>query len=1249
MKNILSIFLKLFFFITVTTYSIDIYCQPAGFGSTVNSVISTPNSVIQNVNPTIVGSIKNTSLSTNGYNGEATFDIIAKITYPNSSTVQYVWDNQSFTFNQTKSFTYPSGNFATAATGNYSVAYTVYTNDRGYTYQSKSTNFTVTAAKPDLIIKQYPTLSSSSVLAGNSVTVYYNVINQGNATAGSSSTSLHLSSKNYYDATAAYLTDITASSLSAGSSQSYSKSITIPASTPAGNYYILVSADGGLAITESNESNQTTYVAITVTVAKPDLIIKQYPTLSSSSVLAGNSVTVYYNVINQGNATAASSSTSLHLSSKNYYDATAAYLTDNTASSLSAGSSQSYSKSITIPASTPAGNYYILVSADGGLAITESNESNQTTYVAMTVTVSKPDLIIKQYPTLSSSSVFAGNSVTVYYDVINQGNATAGSSSTSLHLSSKNYYDATATYLTDITATSLSAGNSQSYSKSITIPASTPAGNYYILVSADGGLAVTESNESNQTTYVAITVTVVKPDLIIKQYPTLSSSSVLAGSSVTVYYNVINQGNATAGSSSTSLHLSSKNYYDATATYLTDITASSLSSGSSQSYSKSITIPASTPAGNYYILVSADGGLAVAESNEVNQTTYVAITVSNQNSISISSSNIPTWQREGDDFSGSITVDLSKAGTNPYWHLEVDYFNSNGYQGAIIYPSLSASTKTQNFSTATNSQLKAQTKQGNYFTWNVVLESNNAHSSATQQTKIIDKKLDNMNVFYYNKSGRTLKLPLKYIDGAESVRIVFSLDENTSKCLFCPVNTFDRLKLNESNSNAIYSIQVNKINSGYFAELPISNIPSNSNYKVSINLNYNTSNIGSKEARPGEYFYAIDYLKSNGTNNLFHEEGKFDLTKFGSLGDTINNDTTIIFVGGNRNLIEEDFQNLNITPAMDANFSIANNFRYGKIGVINAKYNTWYIGQGNTNSIQNNAYDIGVALDSIVKLTTPKEIHLIGHSFGGIQIRTMMGKGGRKMNGSYTIPTQTTVDKIKTATFLSSPHRGIAVGSWSLIDGNAADEMKDDSYFVKTTLKYFTVPNQIKIINVTSVNTDLINPSDGVVDVSSSAKPELISSLGTNKMINQYYVKKFYPQIFVWNALNAHSMTHHTDITSDQTLCSSENINDKDFSVLNRIFYHIRGGNNSNTDVQEISANSSVKLYPNPVMNELFIKSKMQISQVAIYTLEGIQVKIIPNYIFNTKIELSDLSKGVYLVRVSDLDNNIFIGKFIKE
>ncbi len=1715
MKTISTYFLKLIFLIAITTYSIDLFSQPAGFGATVSSVTSTPTSVIQNNNPKLVGSIKNTSLSTNGYNGEATFDIIAKITYPNSITFQYIWDNQSFTYNQTKSFTFPTGNFSTATTGSYTIDYTVYTNDRGYTYQSKSTTFSVTASKPDLIIRQYPTLSSSSVIAGNSVTAYYDVINQGNATAGSSSTSLHLSAKNYYDATATYLADNAASSLSAGSSRSYSKSITIPASTPAGNYYILVSADGGLAVTESNESNQTTYVAITVTASKPDLIIRQYPTLSSSSVIAGNSVTAYYDVINQGNATAGSSSTSLHLSAKNYYDATATYLADNAASSLSAGSSRSYSKSITIPASTPAGNYYILVSADGGLAVTESNESNQTTYVAITVTASKPDLIIRQYPTLSSSSVIAGNSVTAYYDVINQGNATAGSSSTSLHLSAKNYYDATATYLADNAASSLSAGSSRSYSKSITIPASTPAGNYYILVSADGGLAVTESNESNQTTYVAITVTASKPDLIIKEFPTLSSSSVIAGNSVTAYYDVINQGNATAGSSSTSLHLSAKNYYDATATYLADNAASSLSAGSSQSYSKSITIPASTPAGNYYLLVSADGGLAVTESNESNQTTYVAITVtvakpdliikefptlnvssviaggnvtvsydvinqgnatagssstslhlsaknyydatatyladnaasslsagssqsysksitisastpagnyyllvsadgglavtesnesnqttyvaitvtvakpdliikefptlnvssviaggnvtvsydvinqgnatagssstslhlstknyydatatyladysvsslsagssqsysksitipastpagnyyllvsadgglavtesneSNQttyvaitvtnqnsisqitwsgytwdvrpagngnpgsnnwlnttdniwvdnagnlhlkitkvgdkwysseiysqesfgygeytfqtltnvenldknivfglftyetdtkevdiefskwgntsnkegnftvqpsnsnstvnyplnltgglsdcysthkfqwfssginfqsyyghysnlpsidklikewtytganvptqgnekvhlnfwlykqgvvpsdqleaeviiksfsfkkidNSISISSTNIPTWQREGDDFSGSVTVDLSKAGANSTWYLEADYFNSNGYQGAIIYPSLTASTATQNFSTTTDSQLKAQAKQGNYFTWNVVLESNKAHSTALLQTKIIEKKWDKKNIFYYNNAKSNLKLPLKHIDGAESVRIVFSIDGNTSICNTC-LSSFDILKLNSSKNNAIYSVQVNKIGSSFFAELPVSNDPSNGSYKVSVDLNYATSNIGSSDARPGEYFYAIDYLKSNGTNNLYHEEGKVDLTKFGLLGNLTNNDTTVVFIGGNRNTIESDFTKLNTNPTLGDDFSIANNLRYGNIGEINANYNTWYIGQGNANFIENNAYDIGVALDSIVKLTNnPKEIHLIAHSFGGIQVRTMLGYGGRRMDGVYdgTKPGQTTLDKIKTVTFLSSPHRGITVGSWSYIAGNAADEMKDDSYFVKTTLKNFTIPNLIKIINVTGINTDLINPSDGVVDVSSSAKPELITSLGTNKTINQYYIKKNYPQIFVWNILNAHSMTHHTDIISDQTFCSSENSNDIGFSVLNRIFYYIRGGNESNTAIQEITANSAIKLFPNPVQNELFIQSEIPISQVTIYTLEGMQIKIIFNYTTNSKIELSSLSAGVYLVRLMGKDGSIFTGKFIKE
>ena len=122
-----------------------------------------------------------------------------------------------------------------------------------------------TAAKPDLIIKEYPTLSSSSVNAGSSVTVSYELINQGGATAGASYTSFHLSSKNYFDGSSQFLADNSATSLNAGSSKTYTKAVTIPENTPAGNYYILVSADGDGDVTESNESNQTTYAAITVT------------------------------------------------------------------------------------------------------------------------------------------------------------------------------------------------------------------------------------------------------------------------------------------------------------------------------------------------------------------------------------------------------------------------------------------------------------------------------------------------------------------------------------------------------------------------------------------------------------------------------------------------------------------------------------------------------------------------------------------------------------------------------------------------------------------------------------------------------------------------------------------------------------------------------------------------------------------------------------------------------------------------
>ena len=127
----------------------------------------------------------------------------------------------------------------------------------------------VSSSKPDLIVQEFPTLSSSNVQAGSSTTVSFNIMNQGSAQAGGSTTSIHLSKDNSYNGNAIWISDYSTSSIAASSSTgTKSKSVTIPSNTQAGNYYILVSADGGDDIDESKEDNQTTYVAITVTSAQ---------------------------------------------------------------------------------------------------------------------------------------------------------------------------------------------------------------------------------------------------------------------------------------------------------------------------------------------------------------------------------------------------------------------------------------------------------------------------------------------------------------------------------------------------------------------------------------------------------------------------------------------------------------------------------------------------------------------------------------------------------------------------------------------------------------------------------------------------------------------------------------------------------------------------------------------------------------------------------------------------------------------
>jgi hypothetical protein len=81
------------------------------------------------------------------------------------------------------------------------------------------------------------------------------------------------------------------------------------------------------------------------------------------------------------------------------------------------------------------------------------------------------------------------------------------------------------------------------------------------------------------------------------------------------------------------------------------------------------------------------------------------------------------------------------------------------------------------------------------------------------------------------------------------------------------------------------------------------------------------------------------------------------------------------------------------------------------------------------------------------------------------------------------------------------------------------------------------------------------------------------------------------------------------------------------------------------TDIAEVSA-VQLSVYPNPVREELFIKSEMPIKKVEIYTLAG--VLLLSENNFNEKIFVSDLPKGVYLLKVYS-GSRIAVSKIVKK
>jgi subtilisin family serine protease/subtilase family serine protease len=465
---------------------------------------------------------------------------------------------------------------------------------------------------PDLVILAIT--APATAAAGGAITVSDTAKNQGDGNAGSSTTKFYLSINSSLDAADVVLGTRSVGALAAGASDASSTTLTLPAATATGAYFVIAQADSAGVLVETSETNN--YKASLTVKVGPDLAVTALSGPAAAD--AGSTITVTDTTRNQGAGAAPASSTGFYLSDDTGYDVTDTYLGSRAVGQLAADGSSSGSTPLQIPATTGPGNYYVIARADWNSGVPETSESNNN----RTSGVIKigGDLILS---TLSApSTAMANGSITVTDATRNQGAAPVPQSATGFYLSPDSGFDTTDVFLGSRVVAALAPAATDTASTALVIPQGTVPGSYYVIGVADFNGAIAEITESNNTRSALVRI---GPDLTVTALT--APASAVAGTSITAGDTTKNQGGETSPASVTRFYLSVNSALDAGDVLLGSRAVPSLAPGASHAGSASVVIPAGTAAGSYYVIAKSDGNDALAESLENNNTRTKAISI----------------------------------------------------------------------------------------------------------------------------------------------------------------------------------------------------------------------------------------------------------------------------------------------------------------------------------------------------------------------------------------------------------------------------------------------------------------------------------------------------------------------------------------------------------------------------------------------------------------------------------------------
>ena len=463
---------------------------------------------------------------------------------------------------------------------------------------------------PDLAITALSAPGAAG--AGQTIVISDTTKNQGGGAAEPSRTQFFLSTDTALGASDTLIGGRSVEGLAAGAGSPGSTTIMIPQETAAGNWYIIAKADGEGTIAESLETNNTAVKSIQI---GPDLDITSLTAPGTAS--AGQTIAISDTTKNLGGATAGPSRTQFYLSSDAALGPSDLTLGGRVLPSLEAGAASAGSTNVTIPQGTAPGTWSIIAKADGEEAVSEISERNNT--ATLTIKVG-PDLAITAVS--APGALGAGQTIAIADTTKNQGGEAGGPSRTQFFLSLDATLSASDTLLAGRDVPSLAAGASSAGSTAVTIPQGTAAGSWYLIAEADGGEAVSEVSETNNTFALSIKI---GPDLAVSALSAPATGG--GGETIAITDTTKNQGGDAAGLSQTRFFLSADPTLGASDVWLGSRNVPALASGASSSGSTTATIPAGTAAGNWYIIAKADGEEAVTETSETNNTSVKLIQI----------------------------------------------------------------------------------------------------------------------------------------------------------------------------------------------------------------------------------------------------------------------------------------------------------------------------------------------------------------------------------------------------------------------------------------------------------------------------------------------------------------------------------------------------------------------------------------------------------------------------------------------